>query len=63
MQTVTIITVVILAICFFLLGRDLTCWYFKINDKIKLQNEQIKLQKENFQMLRMIHQELTKTKP
>lgn len=39
MAIASIIAGIALVICFFLLGRDLTCWYFKINERIKLREE------------------------
>ena len=38
----------------FLLIREVLCWYWKINARIELQEEQIKLQKETLKLLEKI---------
>ena len=45
-----IITIVIL-IAIFLLLREVSCWYFKINQNLKIQEELLKLQRETVQLL------------
>ena len=37
--TITVIFMLVIALLLFLLGRDLICWYFKINERIKLREE------------------------
>jgi len=52
MQTV-VIGLVIFIVLFFLL-REVMCWYYKINDLIKLQEEQLSVQKSTQQLLEKI---------
>ena len=49
MSSVLIFLVIIVAL-FFLL-REVMCWYYKINDIVKLQEDQLQLQKTTVQLL------------
>ena len=44
------IALIVLIIIFILL-RELNCWYWKINDRMGIQEEQLKLQKDTIQLL------------
>ena len=43
-----------LVILIFIIGQSLTLWYFKITERIKLQNDQIELQRQTNDLLRSI---------
>ena len=47
----TIIIAVVVLIIIFLLLREVSCWYFKINQNLKIQEELLKLQRETVQLL------------
>jgi len=49
------VTVAVLAVCFlvFLVCRELVCWYFKINERLRLMQDQNKLLLELAQYRRM----------
>lgn len=59
MDTTYTVLIIAAVIIFFMAGREIANWYFKINDRIKLQNDQIKLQQETNTLLRAIGKKLT----
>lgn len=51
-QLIMVVGGIIAAFLVFMALREVTNWYFKINDRIKLMNDQIKLQQETNSLLR-----------
>lgn len=37
--TLFAVTIIIVWLCLFLLFRELNCWYFKINERLKIEKE------------------------
>ena len=58
MDTEEIWALIIFGIVLYLVLRDVFCWYYKINERIKLQNDQIKLQQETNILLMAIGKKL-----
>jgi len=48
------VLILLVVVIVFLLIREVLCWYWKINTRIELQEEQIKLQKEILNLLEKI---------
>ena len=46
------IIVIVVLVVLFLIGREIFCWYYKINERIELQKETNKLQTETNHLLK-----------
>lgn len=65
-QTETIITALVVLACIFgvfLLLRELYCWYFKINERVRLASEQLKVSKQILANLGALNEKLTNANP
>jgi hypothetical protein len=61
-QVVAVVILAAFTIAVFLLCRELFCWYWKINRRLEIQEEQLKLQQKQTELLQSLLTEQTTCK-